>query len=75
METHDPLMETHYHLWKPFLKNNACLRKETLFLMLNVFKNIPKKFWVSTALWYNCSLHMEFEKNSNFFLKKFQIFG
>ena len=30
-ETHHPLMKTHYHLWKPFLKNKELPYMETIF--------------------------------------------
>ena len=57
-----PFMETIFvknkelSFMETIFKNKACLREKTLFLMLNLLKNIKKNLWVSTA--YNCSLHM-----------------
>jgi hypothetical protein len=31
MKTHDPLIETHYHFWKQFVKNKELPSVETIF--------------------------------------------
>jgi hypothetical protein len=38
METPYHLMETHYHLWKPFLKNKELPFMETIFEKQGMFE-------------------------------------
>jgi hypothetical protein len=38
METNDLLMETHYHSWKPFLKNKELPFIETIYEKQGMFE-------------------------------------
>jgi hypothetical protein len=63
METHYPVMETHHPLnGNPLLfvetifEKQGMFEKKTLFLMLNLLKNIPKGLVGFDS--YSCFVHM-----------------